>query len=181
MQREEALKLIDENIGNENLKKHLLAVEVCMKSLAQHFGEDQQKWSTAGLLHDIDYDLTKEKPELHGKIGTEMLAPKGLDPDILIAIENHCKPEAPEDILSLCLYAVDPFTGLIIASALMHPQKKLQFIDSEFVKKRFKEKRFAAGANREQIMTIEKTGLVFDNFSRICIEAMQSISDELGL
>lgn len=181
MLRNEAIKLIDENIGNENLKKHLFAVEACMKGLALHFGKDEAKWSTAGILHDIDYDLTKDTPELHGKVGKEMLSAKGVDDEILSAIENHCKTEPPEDLMSLCLYAVDPFSGLIIASALMHPEKKLGSIDREFIKKRFKEKRFAAGANRQQIMTIEKTGLSFDEFTDICLESMTSISDELGL
>ncbi|MBN1151444.1 HDIG domain-containing protein [candidate division WOR-3 bacterium] len=181
MTREEALKLIDENIKNENLKKHLFAVEACMKGLAEHFGGDASDWAMAGILHDIDYDMTKDNPELHGKIGREMLSSKGLKEEILNAIENHCKPEPPEDLMSLCLYAVDPFTGLAIASALMHPDKKIGSIDREFIKKRFKEKRFAAGANRDQIMTIEKTNLKFEDFIDVCLKSMAEISGALGL
>ena len=180
MKREQALKIIDEKIKNKNLKKHLLATEICMKELAKYFNEDQQKWSLAGLLHDIDYEETNDQPDKHGELAADYLLDLGLDNQITEAIRLHGKPFPPDDRMALSRYSVDPLTGLIIASVLMHPDRKLSSMSIEFLKKRFKEKRFAAGANREQIKTIEKTGLNIDRFFEICIKAMNSISEDLN-
>jgi putative nucleotidyltransferase with HDIG domain len=195
MDRNEAYSLMERTIPNANLRKHMLACEACMRALAAHFSEDAEAWGLAGLLHDLDYDRTAQDFSQHGKVTVEMLKDKGLSEDILHAILAHpfgSRSEAadlragpgqvkPESLMDWALYAVDPTTGLLVAAALMHPTKKLGSVDVPFVMKRFKEKRFAAGANREQIQTCSRLGLNLEEFTGHCLKAMQGISGELGL
>ena len=180
MERSEAIKILNEKIKNKNLIKHSLAVESCMKKLAEKFGQDKEKWAIAGLLHDLDYEETKDNFQMHGKRTAEILKDK-LPEDVLEAIVAHPGHIERKTLLSKALYCVDPLTGLIVASALITREKKLSSIDTDFVLNRFKEKRFAAGANREQIKECEELGLSLDDFISICLEAMKEISDELGL
>jgi len=181
MNREEAFELVKEKVSNRNLIKHMLATEVCMKEMAGHLGKDKDKWALAGLLHDLDYDSTKDNFPRHGYESVEMLKGKGLAEDILHAILSHTGSEERESVMDKALYAIDPTTGLIVAAALMHPSKKLENVDVEFIMRRFKEKRFAAGANREQIKTCSELSLELEEFIGICLKGMESISDELGL
>jgi len=181
MNREEALELVKKNVSNKNLIKHMLAAEVCMKEMAEHLNMDKEKWALAGLLHDLDYDKTKDDFPRHGFETVEMLEGKGLPEDVLQAILSHTGSVERKSIMDKALYAVDPLTGLIVAAALMHPSKKLGNLDVDFIMRRFKEKRFAAGANREQIKTCSELGLELEEFIRICLAGMQSISEELGL
>ncbi len=181
MDREEALKLVKSRLTNKNLVKHSLAVEACMNELAKHFGEEGEKWGLAGLLHDLDYEETVDDFARHGFVTTEILEPLGVDPEILYAIKAHPQHVPAKSHMDTCLVAVDPATGLIIASALMHPSKNLTQVDMKFLLKRFKEKRFAAGANREQILFCQNVDLDKEQFLQICLEAMQKIADQLGL
>lgn len=181
MNREHALNLLKQRLKSKNLFKHCLAAEACLKELACHFGEDQETWALAGLLHDIDYEETLNDPAHHGLIGAEILEKEGLAQDIIYAIKVHAGHFAPKSKLDWALFATDPLTGLIVASALMHPDKKLQSLDTEFVIRRFKEKRFAAGANREQISACKNFGLELEQFIQICLDGMKKISSELGL
>ncbi len=181
MERKEALELLKANLKHKNLVKHCLAVEACMRKLAERFNEDAEKWALAGLLHDIDYEKTVDSPEKHGLVAMEILKDRIDDEDILHAIRAHAYREEPRSKMAWALYSADPLTGLIVAAALMHPSKKLEGVDLQFLKRRFKEKRFAAGANREQIKECEKLGISLDEFMQTCLEAMQEISDDLGL
>ncbi|MEO0088249.1 MAG: HD domain-containing protein [candidate division WOR-3 bacterium] len=182
MTRGEALKLVDNFIKNENLKKHLLAVEACMRKLAKYFNEDEEKWGLCGLLHDLDYEETNKTPETHGSRTVEILKERNFyDKEIFNGILAHCEKKVPENKLEKTIYAVDPLTGLIVAACLMHPTKKLKNVDVNFVLRRFKEKKFAAGANREQIKKCEEIGLDLEKFIEICLSAMQEISEALGL
>ena len=181
MKREEALELIKKYVSNKNLIKHMLATEACMNAMAEHFGEDKEKWALAGLLHDLDYDKTKDNFPRHGFETVEMLKDKDVSEDVLHAILSHTGNVERKSIMDKALYAIDPTTGLIVASALMHPSKKLANLDVGFIMRRFKEKRFAAGANRDQIKTCSELGLSLEDFISICLGAMQSISNELGL
>jgi len=183
MDREEALQLVKEEIKNENLVKHCLAVEVCMRVLARHFEEPEDRWGLAGLLHDIDYEETKNNPEKHSLIGAEMLEKIGIDKEICEAIKTHNEMHgiAPESKMAKALFSVDPLTGLIVAATLVLPEKKLANLTTENVLNRFKEKGFARGANREIIKKCEDIGLSLEEFVSICLGAMQSISEELGL
>ena len=181
MNREEALKLVKENVSNKNLRKHMLATEVVMKHLAKHFGEDEALWSLTGLLHDLDYDQTVNDFPRHGLNTAEMLADTGVPEEAVYAIKSHPGHFPRKSLLDKALYAVDPITGLIVAATLMHPTKKLKNLDVDFIKRRFKEKRFAAGADRDQIKSCEEFGLSLDDFIALSLEAMQEIDEDLGL
>ena len=153
-----------------------------MVALAERLEGDKELWMLAGLLHDLDYEQTAEDPDNHGKITVDMLKEYGDFPqelhDAVLAHAGHKKPESD---FETSLYAIDPTTGLIVAAALMHPEKKLSALDVRFIMRRFKEKRFAAGADRNQMMAVEKLGLNIEEFIGICLESMKSIALELGL
>lgn len=183
MTREQALKLVKEKIQNENLVKHCLAVEVCMRALARHFAADEEKWALAGLLHDIDYEETKDDPNLHSLKGAEFLEKLGLDKEIVGAVRTHNEAHGilPETKMAKSLFCVDPLTGLIVAATLVLPGKRIKDLTVENVLNRFKEKAFARGANREIISKCSDIGLALEEFFEICLRAMQEISDQLGL
>jgi putative nucleotidyltransferase with HDIG domain len=181
MTRQEALKLLAEKLKNRNLYKHCLAAEACLRNLAQRFGEDEEKWGMAGLLHDIDYESTNADPARHGLEGAAFLETIGLDPEVVHAVKVHSGHVPASSMLDWALFSTDPLTGLIVASALMHPDKRLSALDVDFVLRRFKEKRFAAGANRDQIMASKNLGLDLNEFIQICLGGMQNIAEDLGL
>ena len=181
MDREEAYQKVAENVSNKNLIKHMLATEAVMKHLARHFGEDESKWGLTGLLHDLDYDQTADDFPNHGLKTAEMLSNTDIPEEVIYAIKSHPGHFPRESLMDKALYAVDPVTGLIVAAALMHPDKKLQSLDLAFVKRRFGEKRFAAGADREQIRSCETFGMDLEAFLSLALEAMQSIDKALGL
>ncbi|BAF60895.1 predicted hydrolase [Pelotomaculum thermopropionicum SI] len=183
MNRAEALSLLKKNLTSKNLFNHSLAVEAVMCRLAEHFGQDREKWGLAGLLHDIDYDRTKDDPDRHSLEGAEMLAGLGLPEDVVYAVKvhNHRHGLPRLSMLDKALYATDPLTGLIVAGALIRPEKKLAAIDVPFLMNRFHEKSFARGANRETIRTCSELGLSLEEFLGLGLEAMQGIAEELNL
>ena len=181
MERDEAYRLVKESVKNKNLLKHMLATEAVMTALAERFGEDATVWGLAGLLHDVDYDGTVNDFARHGFVSAEILEQKGVDEAILHAIKAHPGHIPAETRMAEALYAVDPLTGLIVAAALIHPDKKLGSIDTNFVLNRFKEKLFAKGANRDQIKTCERLGMTLQEFVEVAVSAMQGVSKELGL
>ncbi len=134
-----------------------------------------------GLVHDIDYDLTKDDFPQHGKIGANMLAKEGVDEAILHAVRAHSGSELAKSRLAKALCCTDPLTGFLVACALINPSKKIKDIDLGFALNRFKEKRFAAGANRNMISSCSDIGLELDEFISIGLSAMQNISDNIGL
>ncbi len=184
MEREKALEILKENLKNPNLIKHSLAVEAGMRALARYFNEDEEKWGICGLLHDIDYEKTKENPNLHSKLGSEMLRKLGLDEEICQAILTHNEAHEilPQGKMAKALYCLDPLTGLIVAAVLVLPSKKIKDLKPENVLNRFKEKSFAKGAKREVIKKCQEyLDLSLEEFVNIIVLAMQKISDQLGL
>lgn len=183
MQREEALNLMKRYVTNKNLQKHCLATEVVMKYLARHFSEDEEKWALTGLLHDIDYEETADDPQRHSLVGAQMLEEMGFPGDIVYSVKAHNEAHGLPRIslMDKALYATDPLTGLIVAGALIKPEKKLSAIDVPFLINRFGEKSFARGANREQIKSCSDLGLSLEEFMEIGLKAMQSIPKDLGL
>jgi putative nucleotidyltransferase with HDIG domain len=184
MTREEALKIIKENLSNQNLIKHCFAVEAIMRALAQRFGKDQEKWGLAGLLHDIDYEKVKNDMSQHSLVGAKMLEDLGLDKDICQAVKVHNEAHglAPETLIEKALFVTDPLTGLIVAATLVLPSKKIKDLTAENVLNRYKEKAFARGANREIIGKSEELlDLKLEEFIKIGLGAMQGINSELGL
>lgn len=182
MTRREAINLVKKYVKKENLVKHMIATGAVMKHLACHFGEDEDLWELAGILHDIDYEKTFKKPEKHGLVSIEILKSEGISEQrILNAVLAHCGKKERLTLLEKCIYAADPVTGFIVACALMHPTKRLSGLDLRFLKKRFKEKRFAQGASRDQMKSIEDTGLTLDDFLTLSLGAMREVGEEIGL
>lgn len=181
MEREKALELLKTHLTNKNLIKHSLALEACMKGLARHFHQDEEKWGLAGLIHDLDYEKTQDQPEKHTLITCEILREFGVDEEILRAIRCHAGVEKPVSPMEWAIYSADPLTGLIVAATLMHPTRKIKNVDTDFVLRRFKEKSFARGADRNIIMECKNLGLSLEEFVSICLNSMQEIADELGL
>ncbi|MBP5406958.1 HD domain-containing protein [bacterium] len=184
MNRMEAVKLLEEHLPNKNLIKHSIAVEAGMRKMAQFLGEkEEERWAMSGLLHDLDYEKTKDDFPKHGFLTGEILRRHGFDDtEILDAIVMHSGNVPATTDMGKALYAVDPTTGFITACVLMSPTKNIHFLDMGFMMKRFKEKRFAAGANRDQIASATVNfPLSLEDFITIVLEGMKENSEELGL
>jgi len=179
--REQAYQIVVKKIGVNNLLKHILAVEAGMRKLAEHFGEDVEYWGLTGLVHDLDYNETKEDEARHTYLTRDWLAEYNLPEEMLYAIHAHPGHVPCKSRLDYALFTVDPATGFIVACALMHPEKKLAVLDSGFMIRRFKEKRFAAGALRENMAACSNLGLEIDEFLLLVRDGMLTISNQLGL
>lgn len=184
--REEALRFLNEKVENKNIIKHMLATEAMMRMLAGHFGENEDEWAMAGLLHDGDYSESVPVDQQGIKV-TEWLQEKSFDiPEkVAYAMAAHnwsnTKVE-PKSKMDWSLFCGDSLTGLVVASALVLPSKKLSDLTVESVLKRFKEPSFARGTRREDIaLCEEKLGMSLEEFVKITLEAMQGISGNLGL
>jgi lysyl-tRNA synthetase class 2 len=182
--RNEALRLVM-RLKNKNSQKHLLATEAIMRGLAQQFGENEEIWGLAGLLHDIDMEDPRAISDmsLQGKLASEELAKLGVCEIILSAIRAHNeKTSEPRDSkINKAIYAADPLTGLIVAAVLVMPSKKLRDVDAKRVLKRFKEKSFALGANRQAIESCKELSLSLEEFIKIGLKNMKKIAENLGL
>lgn len=180
MTRDEAVKLLEENLLNKNMIKHCLASGAVMRGLAAKLGEDENEWEVAGLLHDADAEKTP--PEKQGATVGEWAQGKVSEEVIqAMAAHNFETGVAPQSKMDWALFAGEKLTGLIVATTLVLPSKKLADVTTEMVLRRFKEPRFAAGAKRENILECEKLGLSLEDFVDISLKAMQEISGDLGL
>ncbi|GAB4308170.1 MAG: HDIG domain-containing protein [Candidatus Bipolaricaulota bacterium] len=181
MNRLEALALVEERVKTKNLVKHMLAVEAGMRALAPRFGEDPERWALAGLVHDLDYEETKDRPDLHGHRTVELLRARGFaDEGILDAILAHAGHREPATPMEIALTAVDPLTGLVVAAALVHPDK-IGGLTPHNVLNRYREKGFARSASREGIALGQRLGLSLEEFVGVVLAAMQAARSELGL
>ncbi|MDP2926834.1 MAG: phosphohydrolase [bacterium] len=185
--RNQALELLHGKMQSVNLRRHCYSVEAVMRALAKYFGQDQEKWGIVGLLHDGDYEETKATPEQHTLKMVGWLKEIGeADAEIIGAILSHnfshTGQNSPKNKLEWSLYCCDELTGLIVAVALIRPEKKLSLLTVENVLGKWKEKSFAAGVKREQIQECEaRLGIPLAEFIQIALSAMQEISSELGL
>ena len=177
------LDSVNENVENKNLVKHMLAVEAIMRALAKRLGEDEEEWGLTGLLHDIDMELTEGDMNTHSRLGADLARELGASEAMAHAILCHNQTHGIplETKLDKALFCTDPLTGLIIAAALVRPDKKLAGVEARSVRKRFREKSFAAGANREQISQCTEIGLELDEFIELGLGAMKGIAKDLGL
>lgn len=183
MDREDVLASVLANVENENLIKHMLATEAIMRALAIRLGEDEEEWGLVGLMHDIDVELTDGEPQAHSKLGSDLAKELGASEAMCQAILchneiHHIPCETP---LDKALFCADPLTGLITAAALVHPQKSVDALSAKSIMKRFKEKRFASGANRENIASCQEIGIGLEEFIGLGLEAMKEIAPEIGL
>jgi putative nucleotidyltransferase with HDIG domain len=183
MDRTQGLALVKGRIGNPNLVNHCVATEIIMEALARHLGlsdSDVDRWALAGLLHDLDYSETADDFERHGIVTAELLADE-IDAEMLHAILAHADKAPRESRMDMALYAADPTTGFVVAAALVRPDKSLDGVELRSLKKRWKEKAFARGANREQMAACEELGMTRDEFLQLALGAMQQRAGEIGL
>jgi putative nucleotidyltransferase with HDIG domain len=152
MTREEALKIVREFVKNENLVRHMLAVEVGMRAYAKKYGEDEEKWAVAGLLHDFDWEIHPTL-EGHPQKGSEILRQRGVSEEIIRAIMSHAvhTGTSRDTLMEKSLFAIDELTGLITTTALVRPSKKIADVEVKSIKKKWKATGFAAGVNREEV------------------------------
>lgn len=183
MNREEALASIEANVENQNLINHMLATEAIMRALARRLGQDEEVWGLTGLLHDIDVELTEGDMHSHSRLGADIARELGATEEVAQAILCHNEAHGVpcQTQMEKALYCADPLTGLIVAGALVRPDKKLEGLTAPSLMKRFGEKRFAAGANREQIANCRELGLDLEEFIALGLEAMKGIAEEIGL
>ncbi len=184
--REEAWQLLNEFTKSPNLIKHALAVEAGMRAYARRFGEDEELWGIVGLIHDFEYDTYPDLgPGGHPFKGKEILTERGWPEDLIRAVQSHAPHITgvePSTQMEKALFAVDELTGLITAVALVRPSKDIRDVKVKSVKKKWKDKRFAAGANREDMERgAEMLGVPLAEHIGIVLEAMQGIAEELGL
>jgi len=183
MTRDDAFELLKRYTKSEALIRHALAVEACMRRFALRYNEDENYWGLVGLLHDVDYD---QWPEEHLKKAPELLKNAGFGDAFIRAILCHgygvCTEEKPLLPVEKVIYTIDELTGLINASALMRPSRSVMDMEVKSVMKKFKDKSFAAGVNRELVLSgCEMLGLTVQEVIGECLEGMRSVHEALGL
>lgn len=182
--REEALHLLHKYVKNERMIAHCLASEAVMRALALHLGTDEHSWALAGLLHDLDVEFTQADPLTHGPVAANWLREIGLDEEIADAVEMHnemATGKARTTLFQHALAAGETITGLIMATALVYPDRKIASVQPRSIVKRMKEKAFAASVKRENISECELIGIPVAEFAALSIAAMIPIAGELGL
>jgi len=182
--RERALALLQEKLAeNDRLVKHCLAAEAIMRALASKLGEDPDFWGITALLHDIDLGEVGDDMSRHAAVGADMLEGMGLHPTAALAIRKHNDHLGltRDTVFEHALACAETVTGLIIAAALVYPDKKLASVKPKSVQKRYKEKAFAAGADRAIIAECEQIGIPLPEFLELSLTAMQPLAGQLGL
>ena len=183
--RDQAYKILTEHVKGKFMINHHIASEVVMRAFARHFNENEELWGICGLLHDMDWEYTKDNPDEHTKKAAEILRKEKVDEIIIHAVQAH-HPTAsgvwPSNLMEECLYTTEELTGLIIACALVQPGKKLANLSTSSVLKKLKKKEFARGVNREVVgQAPEVLSMNMEEVIEISLKAMQSIASELGL
>ncbi len=178
------MELVDRYLDADNMRKHCLASEAIMRALAPRFDADPEMWGLVGLLHDLDYNETREDMPRHTLVTEKILSEKGVDRAIIEAIKYHnaenltLKRELP---IHFALTAGETITGMIVAAALVNPDKRIANLKTKSIKKRMKAKEFARSVNRDHIRLCEQINIPLDEFIELSIDAMAGISDRLGL
>ena len=176
--------MLKQHTSQENLFKHALASEAIMRALAKRLGEDSERWGIAGLLHDVDYDQTKDQPERHTLVAEPILRDAGLDDEIIQAVKAH-NAEAlgivRETKMALALTCAETMTGMVIATTLVYPDKRIRSVKPKSIVKRMKEKQFAKSVNRDHIRLCERIDIPLNEFAQLSLLAMSEISEDLGL
>jgi putative nucleotidyltransferase with HDIG domain len=183
LDRSQAWSLLCEYTQSESLRKHMLAVEACMRAYARKFGEDENKWGITGLLHDFDYEKYPTPAE-HPFVGNKILEERGYPEEMRRAILSHADYSGVkrESRMEKTLYACDEVSGFITASALVKPNKSLAEVEAKSVRKKMKDKAFARSVNRDDIINgAADLGVDLEEHIAFCIEAMKGIAGELGL
>jgi len=184
LSRQAALNLLSNHVKSERMIAHSLSSEAVMKALALRLGRNAESWGQAGLLHDLDVEITQANPATHGLVAAQMLSDMGIDAEVVDAIKMHNEaatglPRTTE--FQWALAAGETITGLITATAYVYPDRKVASVKPKSVVKRMKEKSFAASVKRENILECEHLGIEIGEFARIAIDAMSEIAGEIGL
>jgi putative nucleotidyltransferase with HDIG domain len=183
MTRPEAFRLLDEHVTSDWLRKHSLASAAIMEAMASRLGEDPEAWWVAGLLHDLDFDQTQD-PARHGLAAAEVLRSRGLPEELVNAVMAHNAEGLGLERrtrLDFALTCAESITGLIVATALVMPDRKLASVTGESVVKRMKKKDFARKVSRESILLCTRAGLSLEEFAELAVGAMRGVAGELGL
>jgi uncharacterized protein len=181
--REEAVKLLKENVKSENMLKHSFASEAVLRGVAKKMGKNEEEYGIAGLLHDIDVEITNADPFTHGPYAEKLLKGKITD-EMLDAIVMHNEVATGKErstVFQHALAAGETITGLITATTLVYPDKKIASVKPNSVTKRMKQKAFAASVKRENILECEIIGIPLEEFTALSIQSMSEISEVLGL
>ncbi|MGH2546718.1 MAG: HDIG domain-containing metalloprotein [Actinomycetota bacterium] len=181
MNRDEAVAFVREKAEKETTVRHLISVEGVMRRLARHFGEDEETWALTGLFHDLDQDQTHEDPERHAHLAAEWLRDEGVDDGIVNGVLAHAHERYRTDRMSKAVVHADAVAGLLVAAALVRPEKAKGMKVSS-VRKKLRDKAFAPGVNRDEITEVEDSlGLALDEFLALSIEGLQSGAAEIDL
>jgi putative nucleotidyltransferase with HDIG domain len=181
MERDEARALVRSKADKETTVRHLISVEGVMRALARRFGEDEETWGLVGLFHDLDQDQTNEDPGRHAFQAAEWLREAGVDDRIVNGVLAHAHEQYRTDRMSQAVVHADAVAGLLVAAALVRPEKANGMKVSS-VRKKLKEKAFAPGVNRQEITEVEEQlGIQVDEFLGIGIEGLQSVAREIEL
>jgi putative nucleotidyltransferase with HDIG domain len=182
--REEALALVKKNVTKRNILYHMIAVEAIMERLAGSLGENEELWGLTGLLHDIDYEKTEGNPEKHALLSEEILRNFDVPEEIVRAIKAHnfrYTHVKPQSTMEKALIACDALSGLLVACALVMPSKKLAEVKVDTVAKKFRDKSFARGVERERILFCEEFGIPRKVFFKLALNGLKAVSSEIGL
>lgn len=181
MQIDQARAFARDRTEKETTYRHLVSVEGVMRRLGRHFGEDEERWALAGLFHDLDQDQTAEDPDRHAYMAADWLREAGVEEPVVNAVLAHAHPEYQRDGMSRAIVAADALAGLLVAAALVRPERATGMKVSS-VKKKLREKGFAPGVNREEVALAEQNlGLSLDEFIGLGIEGLQEVAPAIGL
>jgi len=182
--RQEAFALMKQYLPQDNMQKHSLATEAVMRALAEKLGFDPDVWGIAGLLHDLDYAETKDRMEKHGLVTEQILREKGVAREITDAIKSHNADNLGfkrQAVFEHAITCAECITGMIVATTLVYPDKKIAGVKPKSITKRMKQKEFARSVNRDYIRECEQIGIPLADFAVLSLEAMKGIGEELGL
>jgi uncharacterized protein len=182
--RQDALALMEQRLESDSMRKHSLASEAIMRALAPRFGADPEMWGLVGLLHDLDYNETKDQMKQHTLLTEKTLLEKGVDQRIADAIKYHNADNlglTRSEAIHFALTAAETITGMVVAAALVNPDRRIASLKPKSIKKRMKAKEFARSVNRDHILLCEQIGIPLDEFIAVSLESMGGISGDLGL
>jgi putative nucleotidyltransferase with HDIG domain len=182
--REEAVKLMEDYLQGESLRKHCFATEAIMRAMAERLSHDPELWGIVGLLHDLDYEETKDQPSQHSLKTAEILKGKGVASEVIEAIKAHNAEalglERRTD-LDFAITCSECITGMVVATTLVYPDKKISSVKASSITKRMKQKEFARNVNRDLIHKCEALHISLEEFAELSLKAMEKISNKLGL
>jgi uncharacterized protein len=181
MELAEARALVEDKTDKDSTVRHLISVEGVMRALARRLGQDEDRWALAGLFHDLDQDQTGEDSDRHAYLAAKWLREAGVEEPVINAVLAHAHDQYRTDLMAKAVVHADAIAGLLVAAALVRPERSVGMKVSS-VRKKLKEKAFAPGVNRQEVYGVEETlGLPLDEFIAVAIEGLQQVAPDIGL